>query len=393
MKGDQMTTITLYTAERQLILLRAPVIASGDRERVRLEVHTDESWIGYRLTAILFRDGERENACELPLDSAGKCALPPALLAEPCTLQIGLRGLIDDPDTDADAACRTTSLVRLRVAEGTPAEAGETLVNPTDATADENAVLAGETFYAGGGKAARTGNIPTYEEGTPTILTPYTETDPTVPAWAKKPNPPTAAEIGAAPAGYGLGTTSPKEITGISALDSATNNGWYYATGIGSTLGGVYVNHALFFVSSKDAYHVKQTIFPVDSNTIIFRSNDASGWGAYECLNPPMVLGVEYRTTERYMGKPVYVMAMDLGVLPTSDDKDVYYPVSLKCENIVSYDVIISNPDRGTRTLPTFASDGSAMAYAWSLTAAIRITVLRDMSVYNGRAVIKYVKD
>lgn len=139
------------------------------------------------------------------------------------------------------------------------------------------------------------------------------ESDPTVPAWAKKPNPPTPAEIGAAPAGYGLGTTSPKEITGISALDSATNNGWYYATGIGSTLGGVYVNHALFFVSSKDAYHVKQTIFPVDSNTIIFRSNAASGWGAYECLNPPMQLGVEYRTTERWQGYPVYVKCFKIG--------------------------------------------------------------------------------
>jgi hypothetical protein len=195
-----------------------------------LEVHTDESWIGYRLTAILFRDGERENACELPLDLEHICILPPALLAEPCTLQIGLRGLIDDPDTDADAACRTTSLVRLRVAEGTPAEAGETLVNPTDATADENAVLAGETFYAGGGKAARTGNIPTYEEGTPTILTPYTETDPTVPDWAKQPAKPTytAAEIGAAPAGFGLGSSA--VVPPNNSLNEVKVNGWYYAS-------------------------------------------------------------------------------------------------------------------------------------------------------------------
>lgn len=32
-----------------------------------------------------------------------------------------------------------------------------------------------------------------------------------------------------------------------------------------------------------------------------------------EYLNPPMKLGVEYRTTERYLGKPVYVKLTDLG--------------------------------------------------------------------------------
>ena len=33
-----------------------------------------------------------------------------------------------------------------------------------------------------------------------------------------------------------------------------------------------------------------------------------------EWLNPPMLLGVEYRTTERYMGKPVYAKLIDLGL-------------------------------------------------------------------------------
>ena len=33
--------------------------------------------------------------------------------------------------------------------------------------------------------------------------------------------------------------------------------------------------------------------------------------GVVEWLNPPMLLGVEYRTTERYLGKPVYVKAVN----------------------------------------------------------------------------------
>lgn len=34
-----------------------------------------------------------------------------------------------------------------------------------------------------------------------------------------------------------------------------------------------------------------------------------------EYLNPPLVLGVEYRTTERFLGKPVYVKAIDFGAV------------------------------------------------------------------------------
>jgi len=199
-----MTTIQLYTADRKLILLSQRVIASGGRETVRLAVRTDAAWTGYRLSAILFCDGQRELTQEIPLDGAGSCTVPPQLLRHPGVLQIGLRGLTDDEDTDADAACRTSTLVRCRIAEGAPPEAGEPLVNATDATAAEDTVLAGETFYAGAGEAARIGNILTYEEGTPTALTPYTESDPTVPAWAKKPEKPsyTAAEVGARPANW-----------------------------------------------------------------------------------------------------------------------------------------------------------------------------------------------
>ena len=48
---------------------------------------------------------------------------------------------------------------------------------------------------------------------------PPTETDPTVPAWAKNPNPPTPAEIGAAPA-YSYGTAD--KTAGSSSLTTGT---------------------------------------------------------------------------------------------------------------------------------------------------------------------------
>ena len=38
--------------------------------------------------------------------------------------------------------------------------------------------------------------------------------------------------------------------------------------------------------------------------------------GVTEWLNPPMVVGTEYRTTERYLGKPVYVKAVSVSSFP-----------------------------------------------------------------------------
>ena len=45
--------------------------------------------------------------------------------------------------------------------------------------------------------------------------------------------------------------------------------------------------------------------------------------GKTEWLNPPLQLDVEYRTTERYLGKPVYVRMINAGTFPSSGYKSV----------------------------------------------------------------------
>ena len=54
-----------------------------------------------------------------------------------------------------------------------------------------------------------------------------------------------------------------------------------------------------------------QTFYEIGSNTdtgttVYFRKQKDNQWSEWECLNPPMVANVEYRTTERFLGKPVY---------------------------------------------------------------------------------------
>lgn len=44
--------------------------------------------------------------------------------------------------------------------------------------------------------------------------------------------------------------------------------------------------------------------------------------GVVEWVNPPMQLGVEYRTAERINGKPVYIKLVNLGNLPNNTTED-----------------------------------------------------------------------
>lgn len=52
-------------------------------------------------------------------------------------------------------------------------------------------------------------------------------------------------------------------------------------------------------------------------------SSSPAVWMPFEWEHPPMKIGVEYRTSERYNGKPVFVMAVDGGVFPNSSSKTI----------------------------------------------------------------------
>ena len=77
--------------------------------------------------------------------------------------------------------------------------------------------------------------------------------------------------------------------------------------------------------------------------------------GVVEWFNPPMQLGVEYRITERYQGKPVYAKDVDCGVA-SETGYIIAYPV---IDNIES--VIEAVPMVGSGTLPVIT--GSTANY------------------------------
>jgi hypothetical protein len=227
----------------------------------------------------------------------------------------------------------------------------------------------------------------------------YIESDPTVPNWAKQPAKPTytAAEIGAAPAGFGLGT-SPKILTSEDDIDKIWNNGWYTWTtrvpqNAPSVASGV-TTYGYLFVNG-----ITQSIASVHAgvnNVILTRSKIGGDIGAWEWVNPPMQLGVEYRTTERYMGKPVYVKLVDCGNLPNSSTKGITVATSKKAIVTEIKGLCIKSFTEGIDYYDIYGIDGISKfgTYASNVDSInIAIHTTNDLSTYQCYATIKYTLD
>ena len=57
-------------------------------------------------------------------------------------------------------------------------------------------------------------------------------------------------------------------------------------------------------------------------------SSSPAVWMPFEWEHPPMQLGVEYRTVERYNGKPIHIKAVSLGLLENNTSKSVEHGIS-----------------------------------------------------------------
>lgn len=156
--------------------------------------------------------------------------------------------------------------------------------------------------------------------------------------------------INAAPGGFGLGgdvVNAPRnENEGFSDANLITATGFYRALG-NVPYGGVlrcYITHLQI-----DTRSALQFAAYSSDETYALREKTQAGWGEWEYINPPMEVGVEYRTTERFEGKRVYVQLIKFGYGPNNSNAHVTKTI----ENI---DTIV----RWSGT----ASDGTAFPFA-----------------------------
>ena len=134
----------------------------------------------------------------------------------------------------------------------------------------------------------------------------------------------TAADVGAAPEGYGLGNNTgiPPEKYG-NDLNNLKVCCWYVAApGTANCPTGINLSEYGYGITLCRVGTAATQIHTF-SGGIAVRNFSSETWGPWEYVNPPMQIGVEYRTTERYQGKPVYVKLIDFGTLPNATYKYV----------------------------------------------------------------------
>lgn len=184
------------------------------------------------------------------------------------------------------------------------------------------------------------------------------------------------------PGRFGLGTVA----VNIPDLNDATKNGWYM-----NGAGGEAV-HApdnvpgwLVLVCAYADEIVFQTAYRYGSDEGLISARRShhylfGGWQPWEWINPPTLLGVEYRTVERYNGKPVYVKAVNCGMLV--GDKSVEHGVA----NMKA--CIEINGCAGPQNLVGNASTRSITVDS----SVIKTVVYSDIPHEDSIVIIKYTK-
>lgn len=111
--------------------------------------------------------------------------------------------------------------------------------------------------------------------------------------------------------------------------------------------------------------------------------NDVQEW-----LNPPMELGVEYKTTERHFGKPVYTRIIDCGVGPNRTDVET--PI-LNNDVCRPFECTIYDKNGLVITMGS-SSLTNDFTYGGTYAGKVRIVSTTDVSSYHFYATIKYTK-
>lgn len=113
--------------------------------------------------------------------------------------------------------------------------------------------------------------------------------------------------------------------------------------------------------------------------------------GVQEWINPPMVLGIEYRTVDRFNEKPVYIKLVDCGAMPNSTAKTVEYTNDVNARPIS----VSGTWSNGTITMPGETGTSNFPNQLQTITLLSRniyIITRTDLSASTANATVKYWK-
>ena len=144
-----------------------------------------------------------------------------------------------------------------------------------------------------------------------------------------------AALANKAPGGFGLGEQS-KELTSDDDLNAIQANGWYRwgssapQNAPNMSPGNGDSGYIFARVANYDSQNVLQEYWSLNqgAQNKAHRICRNGVWGPLEWINPPMQLGVEYRTIERYQQVPIYTKAVNFGAAPNATSKTVEHGIT-----------------------------------------------------------------
>jgi hypothetical protein len=216
------------------------------------------------------------------------------------------------------------------------AKASETAAASSASQAQDSAVAAAESAasvdgankaaqsWAVGGTGTRPGedtdNAKYWAQQAQTVQTPVSYTPQTL-TYAQKAQ--ARENINAAPGGFGLGGGA-KFLTASDDLNTIWQAGWYAwdtPPKNAPTISGTLISYCSMIVLNKGGDYNRHQIVYMLEGCELHRSM-AETVGEWEWVNPPLVSGVEYRTTEQRNGKAVYKKLDTDGLLKWRLDGD-----------------------------------------------------------------------
>lgn len=116
-------------------------------------------------------------------------------------------------------------------------------------------------------------------------------------------------------------------------------------------------------------------------------------WQPMEWDNPPMEVNVEYRTTERYKGKPVYVTKLYIGSLPQGTNS-IDHGLGISQSEIVRFDgLAVDTTSYNYHKLPMISSAGNISATVRLQAQKADIVCFSDLAKYEGYVTIWYLRN
>lgn len=212
--------------------------------------------------------------------------------------------------------------------------------------------------------------------------------------------------VDAAPDGFGLGKAV--SMASVDNFDACTAPGWYHLNK-SQTICGVTATYWFIHVAAYgDGTSIsEQNVFCSNSNgpyhIIRKKAGNNSTWGEYEIVNPPMDVGVEYRTTERWQGKPVYKKyvshTLTGGTAGGSSSGSTTYQINLP-NDISGFGELIScvgfvESSTGTTRypMPYLSTEGTLTAVVGVSSTAITVRTGSTWDNRTWRFIITYTKN